>query len=148
METKFCNKCKTNKQLSEFWKDKRNKDGYQRLCKDCKREGIRKWRKSPAGKAWRKSQYKKYPQHKDDFYNYKYHVRGVMLYAVKLGYIKKDYICSVCNIDTLKEGKIINGHHDDYLKPLTVRWVCTFCHSQIHIAIKKKCCAFFKGDSL
>ena len=33
---KFCNKCKTEKELSEFSKDKRNKCGLQFYCKSCR----------------------------------------------------------------------------------------------------------------
>jgi hypothetical protein len=35
-ETKICNRCKLEKPLSEFHKDKSKKDGYGTLCKDCK----------------------------------------------------------------------------------------------------------------
>lgn len=32
---KYCTKCKTNKPLSEYWKNKTTKDGYQAWCKPC-----------------------------------------------------------------------------------------------------------------
>jgi len=36
METKICRTCKQEKPLSEFNKDKRQKDGYATQCKECK----------------------------------------------------------------------------------------------------------------
>jgi len=35
MSTKLCSKCKKNKTLSEFYKDKQKKDGYCSICKKC-----------------------------------------------------------------------------------------------------------------
>lgn len=32
---KYCSKCKTDKPLSEYWKNKTTKDGYQAWCKPC-----------------------------------------------------------------------------------------------------------------
>ena len=32
---KTCTKCKTDKELSEFNKNKRKKDGYQNICREC-----------------------------------------------------------------------------------------------------------------
>lgn len=46
---------------------------------------------------------------------------------VKSGKIKKPTACSKCN----SEGKIY-GHHDDYDKPIEVRWLCNKCHRQWH----------------
>ena len=37
METKICSKCKKNKTLSEFYKVKQKKDGYDSTCKKCRR---------------------------------------------------------------------------------------------------------------
>lgn len=42
---KTCNKCKIEKSLTEFFKDKANKtDGHYSICKKCKMTGTYKWR--------------------------------------------------------------------------------------------------------
>lgn len=42
---KICNKCKAQKPLNEFFKDKNNKtDGHYSICKVCKTAGTYKWR--------------------------------------------------------------------------------------------------------
>ena len=35
LQGKVCNKCKEHKSLSEFYKDKKNKDGFRYECKLC-----------------------------------------------------------------------------------------------------------------
>lgn len=40
---KICLKCKENKNLFEFNKNKTNKDGLQNYCKNCKRKSDKKW---------------------------------------------------------------------------------------------------------
>lgn len=44
------------------------------------------------------------------------------------GTLVKPKFCECCG----KEKKRINGHHDDYTKPLEVRWLCCKCHAQWH----------------
>jgi hypothetical protein len=53
--------------------------------------------------------------------------RKLVMYAVKLGVIKKPNQCEKCN----STGKI-EGHHTDYTKPLEVKWLCKLCHKQEH----------------
>ena len=48
--------------------------------------------------------------------------------AVRSGKLKKPTECSVCN----KTSKRIEGHHDDYSKPLEIVWLCVPCHRKIH----------------
>ena len=48
--------------------------------------------------------------------------------AVKAGKITKPLECSVCN----QAHDHIHGHHDDYSKPLEVRWLCPRCHREAH----------------
>ena len=46
METKICNKCKIQKELTEFYKLKSSKDGYNSWCKICVNEKNNKWREN------------------------------------------------------------------------------------------------------
>jgi len=47
--------------------------------------------------------------------------------ALRSGKIKKPVSCEECACcDTL------HGHHDDYAKPLDVRWLCSICHAEWH----------------
>ena len=47
---KTCYTCRLPKSLSEFHKDKRNKDGLTSYCKDCNKKNSKKWRKTPKAK--------------------------------------------------------------------------------------------------
>ena len=44
METKICNGCNIEKDLSFFGKHKKTKDGLRCRCKECESESIKKWR--------------------------------------------------------------------------------------------------------
>jgi ribosomal protein S27AE len=53
--------------------------------------------------------------------------RFAMQRATDKGLIKRGTKCEQCG----NEG-IIEGHHEDYNKPLTVRWLCKKCHFDWH----------------
>ena len=46
---KTCNKCKTTKELSEFFKNKNKKDGYSYHCKSCQKTAVRNYNKTKIG---------------------------------------------------------------------------------------------------
>ena len=46
--------------------------------------------------------------------------------ALKNGAIQRQP-CEVCNTDIF-----LHMHHDDYAKPLEVRWLCALHHAQLH----------------
>ncbi len=48
---KLCPKCKKQKPLTDFWKDKRTKDGLLCYCKICKYAAAEKWRKENKEKS-------------------------------------------------------------------------------------------------
>lgn len=49
--------------------------------------------------------------------------------AVRRGIIERPTACERCR----GEGAV-QGHHDDYAKPLEVRWLCATCHGLEHRA--------------
>lgn len=40
--------------------------------------------------------------------------------------------CEVCGAFHGIEGAVIHGHHDDYDRPMAVRWLCRLHHRQHH----------------
>ena len=54
--------------------------------------------------------------------------------AVKKGTLIQPDTCSVCGQkQTFKDGRSgIQAHHDDYNKPLEIRWLCQKCHHEWH----------------
>ena len=44
MTTKVCSKCKVEKDVGEFYKDRTARDGLQYKCKSCARSTSREWR--------------------------------------------------------------------------------------------------------
>lgn len=62
--------------------------------------------------------------------------RSAVNMALKSGRLVRPDHCSVCNAPDRKANgaprSSIHGHHDDYTKPLDVRWLCARCHMQVH----------------
>lgn len=57
--------------------------------------------------------------------------------AIKSGKLIRSLICETCGKPPTGPWKI-HGHHDDYSKPLDVRWLCTWCHHDHHTAERDK----------
>lgn len=52
---------------------------------------------------------------------------SLVLYAIRTGIMKKPEKCEECNMNNKLE-----AHHNDYLKPLEVNWLCKNCHANKH----------------
>ena len=51
--------------------------------------------------------------------------------ALRAGLIERGP-CEVCGVVHGIEGAVIHGHHDDYDRPMSVRWLCVLHHRQHH----------------
>ena len=131
---KICRTCNTEKSEIDFGKRKASPDGLSPRCKSCQSNYDKARNKSPhrielrdryaqteggrirtakAKSEWRKRNPKKSKAHN--------HINRM----IRNGKLKKQP-CEICG-----ESKV-HAHHDDYSKPLEIRWLCSKHHSQWH----------------
>jgi len=129
---KTCFKCQRELPLSEFYKHKQMADGHLNKCKECAKKDVGKHRERNIDeiRAYDRKrgnrQSKEYlAEYRDKFPN-KYKAKNMVNNAVRDKKLFKKP-CDICGSD-----KSIHGHHNDYLEPLNVRWLCAICHSQWH----------------
>ena len=58
---------------------------------------------------------------------------NVVMMALKSGQLIRPTICESCG-----ESRSLDAHHDDYLRPLDVRWLCRACHRNHHAAVQAR----------
>lgn len=106
---------------TSYRKDRTKRVYY--ACRKCNTLKLRKYRKTASGKLNTKknvdNSIAKYPE--------KHRARTTLNYAISKGKIKKPKNCANCG----KEKKL-DGHHEDYSKPLIVQWLCRPCHFNKH----------------
>jgi hypothetical protein len=145
---KRCNKCGQEKPRSKFYKDRHNPDGLGLKCKACVDASMRSWRarnpdrhrsyvaayaaKHPERvKASYERWKKRHPDRAKEKFaawvaRYPEHAKARLAYmnALRSGKLVRPSRCSECGA----EAKRIEGHHDDYSRPLEIRWLCKRCH--------------------
>lgn len=142
---KSCIRCHKKKELSEFYKHPQMGDGHLNKCKTCckiqnktllkvkkldgdwlkqerarcrkktakaRKNGTAAQTSNAAKSAWRARNRKKALAH------------GRAASAVIAGKLKRPARCEGCN----KKAKRLEKHHEDYSKPLAVKWLCPPCH--------------------
>lgn len=128
---KTCFKCGVEKPLHEFYRQKGCKDGHLNKCKDCTKKDVAKYREenierirlydrnrgNRQDKGYLKEWRAKYPK--------KYKAHSIVNYNMRNGNLHKEP-CEICG----EENSV--AHHDDYAKPLNVRWLCQAHHKQWH----------------
>lgn len=104
MKTKICSKCKEKKDISEFWKHKRSKDGLYCWCKKCWKEyGKKYYQKNKERISKHSREYrKKHPvkhwcrttirQHKHKGFKVLFNFKDLIPIAKQTKY------CSICDI--------------------------------------------------
>lgn len=126
---KQCTKCKVNKPLNEFYKNKANNDGLSYLCKECKKAYMNKYSKinkqpKPDKKEKDKNN-KLYRKLKLKLIKINAHIK--VRRAVRVGLMTKTIYCQHCH--ALKP---LRSHHEDYSKPLDVIWLCEDCYKKLN----------------
>jgi hypothetical protein len=150
METKKCFKCGKIKPLSDFYKHSQMADGHVNKCKECNKKDVRynyrtnvdyfkeydrkramlphrvkarkEYQQTVDGKKAVQKAHRKYRENQP----LKYIAKNMLNNAVRDGRIIKQP-CQVCG-STFKT----HGHHDDYYKPLEVKWFCDKHHKEYH----------------
>lgn len=130
---KICFKCLVEKDISEFYKHKNMGDGYLGKCKSCSRSDVTKSREK------RIEYYREYDRNRGNRQGPEYTKEWRLRYPIKYkaitllnnylrdNKIKRPDACSLC-----LEKKKVCAHHDDYRRPLDIRWLCFACHKKWH----------------
>lgn len=123
-DAKFCNMdCfKKYKFLHRMFHSPQEKRDYAR-------KRMRKYYKTKKGKAIIKKIMKISNLKNKD----KLMARSLLNRAVKSCRIIRPKKCTKCGQSKLR----ITGHHPDYTKPLKVKWLCDYCHHQLHKKMKE-----------
>lgn len=129
---KHCNSCNTTKDDSEFYLRMASVDGLSAKCKTCQKEydkkrlrdpkrmeARRNYQKTESGKIAHNKATKKWVE--KNIVKRSAHI--IVGNALRSGILRK-LNCEVCGC------KKSNAHHDDYAKPLEVRWLCDIHHSE------------------
>ena len=151
--TKKCSRCGVVRGSEDYGIDRKATTGLTSECKPCRRaekkakrlanlevahEAERRRANKPeaAAKAkdWRAKNidrrrlYSKAQQKRD---RVKVRARVALSKAKRSGAVTVPDFCSSCGL-----AGPVEGHHEDYSKPLEVTWLCTGCHTRLHRGIR------------
>ncbi len=135
--TKRCFKCGERKLLAEFYRHPQMKDGRLNKCKVCAKRDV------VANRAGKLKQYHDYDRYRSRSPKRKAQVAESM--RRQRGANPEKYKARTAVGNALRDGCLVLGpcevcgdsrvqaHHDDYSKPLEVRWFCFLHHrEQMH----------------
>ena len=128
---KKCFKCGQVKDLADFYRHKMMADGHLNKCKDCTRADATKNRLSNIDRvrAYDRERGNRQPPSFLQEYRRTHpnaaRAHRMVAYHVRSGNLLKQP-CEVCGSTNTV------AHHDDYLFPLSVRWMCQAHHKQWH----------------
>lgn len=139
-----CRKCKSEKPEDEFYKN-------DKTCKPCRREMVRENRHSKIEyyREYDRRRFKDDPRVQERNKRYQNTEAGKASVAkskkrwqeknpvkravhVITGNAIRSGIISKCPCEVCGSVVRIHAHHDDYAKPLDVRWLCAAHHKQWH----------------
>jgi ribosomal protein S27AE len=131
---KRCSTCKLVLELSEFYKDKSRKSGYTNRCKKCERIFCRAKRdRNPL--SFKKKDTSYYLRNKEKVISRRKQwysqnkFKALAHEQVKKALLRGNLLRKPC--EECGDEKSI-AHHEDYSKPLEVRWLCEKHHMLLH----------------
>lgn len=133
---KICFKCGMAKKREDFYRHPKMGDGLLGKCKECTKADVRRNRQErPEARAYDRRRYRENLKRRKDTevraknwrkkYPERYAAHTAVNNAIRDGKLKKG-MCEVCGSENSQ------GHHDDYSKPLDVRWLCPIHHADVH----------------
>lgn len=129
---KKCFKCGEVKSLSDFYKHKQMADGHLNKCKECAKSDVKSHRSENIDRI------REYDRSRGNRQGYEYVAEYRRKYPKKYAAhtavsnaMKRELLfkmpCEKCG-----STESVHAHHDDYAKPLNVRWLCAVHHKQWH----------------
>ena len=149
---KKCFKCGAEKPLTDFYKHKAMADWHLNKCKECakaeerkrRNDNIEEHRARDRKRHWENPERRAYSHAQSLAWRQKNPERHAELQAnwnkrnpekrkahhavsnaIRDGKLQKG-LCEVCGSSS------VQAHHDDYSKPLDVRWLCIEHHNEVH----------------
>jgi hypothetical protein len=136
MEIKICSRCKLRLPIDEFYKDKSKPSGIAYRCKRCEAY-LKREQRIRNKDTFKKKDRLYYKEHKKELLKkrkiwaeknrQKITAHNLVRKALYHGELKRVDICEICF-----KSKSSLAHHDNYNKPLDVKWVCALCHMRLH----------------
>lgn len=137
---KTCGQCGEAKDDGQFHRRAASKDSLAACCKDCQQrydearlhqpdrvKARSEYKTTPEGIAKIRAGQRRYIERNP----LKRHAHVALDNAIRDGRVKVSERCQGLECDSPGP---LEGHHDDYTKPLEVRWLCTPCHVAHHKA--------------
>lgn len=138
---KVCKRCGEDKPRSEYYRHPTTRDRLFARCKDCVKDKQLSYYESNRDIVLRRQKlYEARPQVRrrrveqvarwTSMNTEKRRAHMAVRYAKKRGRLVPEP-CEVCDITE------VDAHHDDYSKPLAVRWLCRPHHAAHHKALRR-----------
>lgn len=130
---KSCFKCHISKPIDQFYKHPKMKDGHLNKCKECtrrdthqnyeeNREAHSSYDKLRQRRVDRRQKKQGYLRRHRLIYPERDKARQAVARALRFGRLRKEP-CLICG--TIEN---LQAHHEDYDKPLEVKWYCDKHH--------------------
>lgn len=146
---KWCRQCEKDVRRADYYRHPKTADGVMAVCKACHRSNVKANREANA------DYYREFDRARGSL---PHRVAARRAYAgtpegraagnrAKRAYLERNPVKRAAHIATgnaIRDGRLIRepcevcgevdaqAHHDDYSKPLDVRWLCTTHHAEWH----------------